>query len=645
MSAVTDDPSSMPAGMKPQSANPALATAALAACLGVSSGELALIAEADADDLARLPAHATIGYAVDATSGDILAPGALLPAGRQLYASVRITLPGCSAGPAAVLDTLAALSANGWRFRPLPAVRPALDRSLATIRARPEDLNSIRGGNGQHVADLSGSDPELDGRGVLLGVVDFGCDFAHPAFLDERGGTRLRLLWDQNAPGDLPIPGAFREAHEINAALGHADPYQELGYWPDRNCYAPFAARGTYVVHGTHVLGVAAGRGVPGCPAGVAPAADLAFVHLRPGAMVSTGDPADVFDGVCAIFERADQLGMSAVVNLSLGANSGSHDGNTLYDHALEAVLARPGRAIAVAAGNERQARLNADGTVEPESEVRLLWRFEAGDRTENTLRIFSEAPGAARMLDCSVRLGGVELTTPLDADSNACRFSGSDEVEGMIYSGLASTPVPASMQQIEIRVRPSGTNEVLEIVLLNRSAQTVRFDAWIDRDDRAQASQSHFDGEHPTTASTLASTACGYRTLCVGAFLHRAEDLPAAPFSAEGTTRDGRAKPDVSAPGVDVLSAAAYGGRIQPGQVWRSPLPVRMSGSGAAAPHAAGIQALMLQFSPGLDADHGSRLLRETAALGPEEANRGWHVQLGCGRLDAAAALAKLAQ
>ena len=80
------------------------------------------------------------------------------------------------------------------------------------------------------------------------------------------------------------------------------------------------------------------------------PGAALAFVHLQPGALVSSGDPADVFDGVCAVFERAERLGMPAVVNLSLGANSGSHDGNTLYDCALDALLAKPGRAIAAAA-------------------------------------------------------------------------------------------------------------------------------------------------------------------------------------------------------------------------------------------------------------------------------------------------------
>lgn len=597
-----------------------------------------MIAEGTADRLAAIAAQAKLGFAVDAVTGDVFAPGAELPPGRSLYASVRIQLPAAANGPGKALDVFAALSGTGWRLEFLPRLVPALDRSLGVVRARPEDLPVLPA----TVAD--GSPPHaLDGSGVLLGVVDFGCDFAHPAFLDDSGRTRLRFLWDQNAPATGRVPGAIREQGEIDAALQKPDPYQALGYRPDENCYLPAVAGRTQLVHGTHVLGVAAGRGVPDCPAGVAPGATLAFVHLRPGAMVTSGDPADVFDGVCAIFYRAEQLGLPAVVNLSLGANWGSHDGNTLYDCALDALLTRPGRAIAVAAGNERQASLNVDGQVVAGSPLRLGWRFKPGDRTQNTVRIFSEAPAGVRLLECSIQVDGVAVASPMPAGANAQPFV-SGALEGVIYSGLAPTRGSAPLQQIEVLVRPSGVAEQLDIVLSTTSASPVSFDAWIDRDDRAQASQSCFDTEPPITRSTLACTACGRRTLCVGAFAHRVPELAAAAFSAEGLTRDGRRKPDVSAPGLDVLAAAAYGGRVAPGQPWRNALCVRMTGSSAASPHGAGIQALMLQRSPGLAAEDGLQILRETARFDATDAtDAGWHKQLGYGRIDAAAALARL--
>lgn len=618
-------------------ANPALVTAGLAACLGVPGPELALIVEGREDQLATLPASAArgrVGYAVDAVDGTIFPPGMALPSDRRLFASVRIKLPHPADGPEPVLHALSMLSGNGWRLNVLPNLVPALDRSLSVLRARPEDIGGV-----------NEAPAGIDGTGVLLGVVDFGCDFAHPAFRDANGQTRLLFLWDQNGEGAGPVPGVLREGPAIQAALGAPDPYAALGYWPDRNQYAPGHAREKNPVHGTHVLGVAAGRGVPGCPAGVAPGASLAFVHLQPGAMVGSGDPADVFDGVCAIFHRAAERGMPAVVNLSLGANNGSHDGNTLYDRALDALLAWPGRAIAVAAGNERRAKLNIDGDVRAGSPFTLPWRFLPGDRTPNTLRIFSKNPGPRLLLKCTVRLGGANLATEVDEVHNAVWLGDSGKPRGLLYSGLAPVPEAASpLQHIEIRLRPSGGAERVEVTLATDSAEPVAFDAWIDRDDREEASQSFFDLEPPKTDSTLTSTACGRRTVCVGAFYHRRPELAPAEFSGEGMTRDLRPKPDVSAPGFDVLAAAAYGGRLEPGQVWSKALAVKMSGTSAAAPHAAGVLALMLQCNPQLSAEKSSAILRKTAQLrGAEGSTIGWHAQLGCGRINAAAALAQV--
>ena len=603
--------------------NPTIASAAVAACVGPPGREIALIAQASKQTLAQM-AHGRIGYAVDAATGEIFPPGAALPESRLLFASVRIALPAADPGPDAVLDVLATLAGTGWRLERQAALVPALDHSVGIIRATPADLPT------PHAAAHG-----LDGAGVLVGVVDFGCDFGHPAFLDAAGRTRLSFLWDQN--------GLVHEQADIDAALRAADPYAALDYWPDRNCYAPAVSRGDNgLVHGTHVLGVAAGRGTGECPAGVAPGALLAFVHLKPGALVTAGDPADVFDGVCAIFDRADTLRMPAVVNLSLGANLGSHDGNTLYDRALDAVLSRNGRAITVAAGNERQSMLNVDGEVIAGTPVRLSWKFQPGDQTDNTMRIFCEG-GAGRAVTCSVEQNGVALSAPIQGGANAAWLSQAGNVRGMVYSGLSPTPGPAALQHIEIRFKPSGIAEQVDVVLSTGADQAISFDAWIDRDDRQEASQSHFELAAPQTRSTIVGTACGNRTVCVGAFDQRAPAYLAADFSAEGLTRDDRKKPDLCAPGVGIVAAKAYGGRITAQSPWQVEFKIPMNGTSVAAPHVAGVLALMLQVSPTLSADDGARILRETSRLDPTYVGAAWHPQCGSGRVDAAAAVGRL--
>ncbi|HET9514217.1 MAG TPA: hypothetical protein VFO95_09815, partial [Gemmatimonadales bacterium] len=73
------------------------------------------------------------------------------------------------------------------------------------------------------------------GRGVVVGVIDWGFDFAHPNFRNPDGSTRALALWDQSAPGPGPLPygyGRVFQREEINRALRADDPYTTLGYHP-----------------------------------------------------------------------------------------------------------------------------------------------------------------------------------------------------------------------------------------------------------------------------------------------------------------------------------------------------------------------------------------------------------------------------
>jgi hypothetical protein len=47
------------------------------------------------------------------------------------------------------------------------------------------------------------------GRGVVVGVVDWGLDVTHPAFRRADGGTRLLALWDQQPGPEPEAPNRF----------------------------------------------------------------------------------------------------------------------------------------------------------------------------------------------------------------------------------------------------------------------------------------------------------------------------------------------------------------------------------------------------------------------------------------------------
>ena len=198
-----------------------------------------------------------------------------------------------------------------------------------------------------------------DGTGVCVGVIDSGLDWTHGDFIhDGTGLSRIEYYWDQSDAGDPNPPAGFIYGAEYDAA----DFDVALTGWdhtwdPVSNAWAPIddpsypiapAAR-DYDGHGTHVTGTAAGDGSGSGFAGVAPGAKIIFVKFD-----FDGDrnsDAAIIDGVNYIFQKAAQIGCSAVINMSLGSDFGPHDGTTLEERGISD-LTGAGKVVVVAAGN-----------------------------------------------------------------------------------------------------------------------------------------------------------------------------------------------------------------------------------------------------------------------------------------------------
>lgn len=285
------------------------------------------------------------------------------------------------------------------------------------------------------------------GRNTIVGIVDFGCDFAHPSF--RSGGarqtrSRILALWDQNESATVPgVPPAFHrngvqlsfgygrlfERPAIEAALVQwqgapipdpAGPYQLLGYHPHDNHYtarAPGSPGGPEGAHGTYVMEAAAGgrRTVPQVqdpatqPCGVASEAEIVFVQVRVHEQPDGRRELhlqDVLDAVGFLFHYAEDKGLPCVVNLSLNTQSGPHDGDGHFDRTLSSLLrsgsAGPqaqGRSVVIAAGNVPDSSVQAmrwqhitDEVVAGDPPVTFQWRMAPKDLTRNVVEIWYDA-------------------------------------------------------------------------------------------------------------------------------------------------------------------------------------------------------------------------------------------------------------
>ncbi|MCB8978732.1 MAG: S8 family serine peptidase [Ardenticatenaceae bacterium] len=425
------------------------------------------------------------------------------------------------------------------------------------------------------------------GRGVVVGVADWGFDFAHPDFLHPDGTTRLIALWDQRGwadPTDINRYGygTIYTADKINQALKEDDPYQSLGYHPadgDPNDTGS---------HGTHVAGIIAGNGKGGGPLGVAPDAELVFVHLSTGdtgGLATLGDSVTLLEAMDFIIQTAGER--PCVINASVGRHGAQHDGTTLVEQGLDAlVLENSGRAIVQSTGNYFDRSIHAAGQLRPGDQRTLSWQINTADRTPNELEIWYSGRD---VMDVDIQSPDGALIWKVPLGERATFKINGREV-GRIYH--RDFDPNNQDHHIDMFLDPGAPEGSWEVTLVARDIVDGRFHAWVERDASCLNCQSSFGLDDDDPFSTTGTICNGFRTIAVGAYNSHSVDQEIASFSSAGPTRDGRQKPDCVAPGVQILAPRSAPRSL----INNRSMYVRKSGTSMAAPHVTGTIACMFE-------------------------------------------------
>ena len=479
-------------------------------------------------------------------------------------------------------------------YVPLSTVTPSTYTSY-TYSAVPK-LYSLLDVTSMDAAGITpaGELPVLNnqGAGVIVGFVDTGINYTDSLFRNVDGSTRIIGIWDQTNNSDnsnnienetvkpfsafSALYGTQYTAEEINLALNSDNPASIV---PTRDENG----------HGTFLASIAAGnRDERAGFSGAAPQASIAMVKLKPAKqylrdfyLIQDGAEAyqenDIMMGVSYLYFLARKYSMPLVVCIPLGTNIGSHMGMSRLGQYLNQVSLSNGSAVITAAGNETGARHHFRAVMDASTDE-VTAELRVGEREAGfSMELWAENMGVYTVGFISPT-GEVarEISVPLRGENTVSFLL--EQTQITVYTQIAD--VSAGSQFIFMRFE-NPMSGIWRILIRNSLDIRETFHLWLPVRGFI-TDETYFLRPDPDTIITDPGNA--RYPITVTAYDHTKNSIYI--HASRGYSLSGRIKPDLAAPGVNILGASVSGRRL-----------TRMSGTSVSAAHLAGAAAILLNW------------------------------------------------
>ncbi len=428
--------------------------------------------------------------------------------------------------------------------------------------------------------------PYLTGTGCLIAVLDSGIDYKNPVFRNADGSSRILFLWDQTLTPDAErgffSPAGFAVGVEftkeqIDRALAQETEAEAFRQVPSIDSSG----------HGTAVAGIAAGASAAdGAYTGVAPGSDLIIVKLGVPGERSFPRTTELMRGLYYVVQKAAALHRPAAVNLSFGNTYGAHDGNSLLERYIDNISEIGRNVICVGSGNEGASAGHLAGSVRNRGESQNVELAVASYETALNVQLWKNYVDRFRVVVYSP--AGRRYEVPVES-------LGKEEVvleqtRLLLYVG---EPRPYSAaQEIYFDMIPQEmylNSGVWRFEIIPEEIVVGNFYMYLPSAVvRNRGTGFYF----PTPEVTLTIPSTSRKVITVGAYnsvYNAYADFSGRGYVLErrntGVVEEGVVKPDLVAPGVDILAPDLYGGYTA------------VTGTSFATPIVTGAAALLMEW------------------------------------------------
>lgn len=472
------------------------------------------------------------------------------------------------------------------------------------------------------------------GDGVVVGVQDIGFDLTHPNFYDATASDyRIKRLWDMLSTDTT--------GSSLYVGNDYAGRETLLNYAHSRD--------GEKQTHGTHTLGIAAGSGYDSKYRGMAYGSDICLVANASSENMDFIDSTDYYKytdatnalGFKYIFDYATSVGKPCVISFSEGNVQTMNKNDLLYDAMLDSLVG-PGRIIVASAGNSSLRRRyihKPAGTVSDGAFIMNKGKqFLSSLRSDNDFTLRLRLYDTSRAITDSLILSTHDIISMPDSICNDTIGIADENYAITAQAYPFYNDFTQTIYDLNIKRDNYDSQNFVSLEIIGNDADVELFCLSGYLTDNADIDPSLNAGD---STHCILSPGSALGVICAGATSYRTgftnylgKYIPfdqgtngrRADYSSIGPTMDNRIKPDVMAPGTNIISSYSsfylehnpnasdinsdvrhfdFNGRTY---AWTSDAGTSMS-----APAVAGTIALWLQANPALTPDDIKSIFNRT--------------------------------